>query len=93
MSKNTWKTEKGEVLKISDMEISHIENCIAMLERDMPDHEDEQWITADFPESMRYRESSICIYGAKTYREKIQEFKDELKQRSQTTASEWLINH
>ena len=32
--KGYWTTKNGEEIKISDMEISHIKNCIKMLERD-----------------------------------------------------------
>ncbi len=28
-----WKTQTGKVLDIKNMEINHIKNCIAMLER------------------------------------------------------------
>jgi len=31
--KGYWKTKEGEILKISDMEITHIQNCIRMIER------------------------------------------------------------
>lgn len=30
---NTWTTKDGKTLKLRDMETSHIENCIRMLER------------------------------------------------------------
>lgn len=33
MSTATWTTREGKELKISEMETSHIQNCIKMLER------------------------------------------------------------
>ena len=34
----TWKTKDGAVLNISDMETSHIQNCINMLDRSLNEY-------------------------------------------------------
>lgn len=81
MSKATWTTREGDTMLIADMETTHIENCIRMLERTMPDHEHDIVETADFPESMWWMDSSFTIPGRKTYKKKIQEFTNELKKR------------
>jgi len=33
MKKGTWKTKEGRILVVSEMETTHIENCIAMLKQ------------------------------------------------------------
>jgi len=79
--KETWTTKYGKTLKISDMETSHINNCIKMLQSKMPDHEEDIIECADFPESMWYVPSCFTIPGAKHYRQKIEMFIEELNKR------------
>lgn len=76
-----WHTRDGDRLLISEMETSHIENCIAMLERKMPVNENDETVCADFPESMDWQPNCYVEPGAKRFREKIAEFKKELERR------------
>ena len=78
----TWTTKTGVKVNICDMETIHIENCIAMLERTMPDHEEDETICADFPESMWHQPSCYFETGAKSYRQKIAQFEEELAKRA-----------
>ena len=81
MTTKTWKTKDGKTLNISDMETSHIKNCITMLTRNMPNHEENETVCADFPESMDFQPNCYTEVGAKHYREKISEFTEELVKR------------
>lgn len=83
MSKKTWTTRDGVKIEISKMKTSHIKNCIKMLTKKMPNHEDDEVIIADLPESMW---GQPCMYrepGAKQYREKISELTSELVKRNE----------
>lgn len=82
MSKKTWTTKDGVVMEISKMETSHIKNCIKMLTKKMPDHEENEIIVADLPESMWHQPCMYTELGAKHYREKIAEFTNELVKRN-----------
>lgn len=68
-------------MRIVDMEESHIKNCIAMLKRNMPDHEEDETICADFPESMDWHPCCYTEAGSKHYHKKIVELEDELIRR------------
>lgn len=81
--KGKWRTKAGVVMNIHDMETSHIQNTIKMLERGMPSHEHDEVIVADFPESMDWQPCHYTEAGAKTYREKIAELTQELKNRNE----------
>lgn len=77
----TWTTKEGDVIKVHEMETLHIKNCISMLKRNMPDHEEDEYFSADFPESMDYMPSSYVEPGAKSYRKQIKVFEDEILKR------------
>ncbi len=81
--KTTWTTKEGVKLEISEMETSHIRNCIKMLTAKMPDHEEDEVICADFPESMDWHPNCYTESGAKSYREKITQFTQELVKRKE----------
>ncbi len=70
---NTWTTKDGVTLKVSEMETSHIKNCIAMLKRAMPDFEYDDVICGD-----HWSIGCMTIPGAETYKRKIKMFEDEL---------------
>lgn len=84
MEKGFWETQENETLKISEMSTTHIENCIRFLNSKMPQHEEDEWLEADLPESMDYMESAVLVMGAKSFKEKIKEFKTELAKRTET---------
>ena len=71
-----WTTKEGKVLKIKDMETSHIKNCIKHLESIMPDHEEDEIICGDHWSLGCYTEA-----GAKHYKAKIAQFGIELSKR------------
>lgn len=81
MTKGHWTTRDGRRLKIVEMDRDHIVKTMAMLERDMPDHYEDEVTCADFPDSMSYQQSCCRELGARSYREKIDEFKAELLRR------------
>lgn len=65
-----WETKDGKRLNIKDMETSHIKNCIAMLKREMPDHEYDDVICGDH--------CCMTIRGAAHFKRTIKKFEDEL---------------
>lgn len=79
--KKEWTTKDGTVLEISEMDTEHIYNCIRLLKKSMPDHEEDEVVFADLPESMWYVPSCYIEVGAKAYREKIAQFDEELSNR------------
>jgi hypothetical protein len=77
MKKGYWITKEGDELAIEQMETSHIKRCVAMLERNMPEHEEDEVLTAD-----HWSISDVLHQaGAKTFRDKIAEFTSELAKR------------
>lgn len=77
MSNLVWTTKDGQKLQLRDMETSHINNCIRMLERDMPEFEDDDTIVADHWSLT----GVVVLPGARSYRETIKEFESELRRR------------
>lgn len=77
MDTPTWTTRDGDTLEIREMGTSHIRNAIAMLKRNMPDHEENEYEVSD-----HWSLPGIAVeVGAKHYREKIAEFEAELATR------------
>lgn len=74
MKKGKWTTEDGGELEIKEMETSHIKNTIKFLKRNMPENEEDEFLTAD-----HWSLPGVYIEtGARKYKEKIAEFKKEL---------------
>lgn len=74
-----WTTKTGEKLKIVDMETSHIENCIKMLEKNMESTEVD---LSDIDDYGTYFLASLDIEEVKArYQKAIDTFKDELRYR------------
>jgi hypothetical protein len=74
----TWTTKDGDVLKIKDMETSHIQNCINLLKRNMPEHKYDEIIEP--PDDFSCR--CVIIQGRQSYQKKIKEFQRELIKRN-----------
>ncbi len=77
MTKGKWTTKNGVEMEIKDMETSHIENTIKFLKKNMPENEEDEYLTAD-------HWSLPGVYlkmGAIRYKEKITEFEKELSTR------------
>lgn len=80
MNKEIWTTKDGNVLEISEMETSHIVNCINFLKKrmDEAESEDDETLVSDhwsLPEC-------VTVPGKRSIREKISVFKRELTRRS-----------
>lgn len=75
---NTWITASGEKLKIEDMETSHIENCIRMLDKRINEAQ-------DFMANWDWEFGMLSLADAEDYKKKavkkVKAFKKELKRR------------
>lgn len=79
MNEATWKTNDGKMLKISEMDVSHIQNCIRLLQIKMPDlPEEDDYLTADH---WSLDGAVLFVPGKPWARQKIKEFKKELAKR------------
>jgi len=72
----TWTTKDGKRILFKDMETSHIKNCIAMLNREMPSFEDDECLCGD-----HWSLGVATIPGAKSFRNTISKLERELLNR------------
>lgn len=77
MNNGYWRKKDGELISIKKMEESHIRNCIAMLKREMPGEEHDDWLATG------HWSAPVTVFfpGRRTYRNKINEFEYEIKRR------------
>lgn len=80
MEKPVWRTRAGEYMKIRDMETSHIQNCIRMLERKLTSRPVEQVYIgdSDYAEDAVESENRHNEWLTELFSEKIKQFKHEL---------------
>jgi len=84
MSDFTWTTAEGITLEIAEMEIGHIRNCIAMIERKWDEMaENNEYITADHWSLP----GVVTIPGREYYRPKLEALKAELDMRQSKEAA------
>ena len=74
-----WKTKDGKKLKITEMETSHIENCIKMLERNKSNILTELDMAT---EHGYYLTASIIAEVDEKWEDAIKSFKNELASRA-----------
>lgn len=75
MNYNTWTTADGQEIKISDMTINHIKNCINMIKRSQ--FENKIDLYEELPEPpIKY------VVDYNLYKPYLHVFKEELKKRS-----------
>jgi hypothetical protein len=77
--KREWTTKEGKTLQIEDMETSHIQNCIRMIERKWDELEEE----TDYFTAEHWSIPDVLVtYGKDHYGEKLKMFEEELKSRT-----------
>lgn len=72
---DTWVQKDGTEIKIKDMQTSHIENCIKLLQRNMPDF---PFMLTDTAQDCAEIEYEALLEKTNTW---IEVFEDELKAR------------
>ena len=78
-----WQTQSGEILEIKDMETSHIQNCIRMLERLLATKPPETAYmgTSEYAQDACDQEDRINRQKAEQVEEMIRSFRAELRLR------------
>lgn len=76
----TWTTQDGTVIKVSEMETSHIENCIKMLKNQIVD----PWAVHGYDPQMGYGGYMDSLINDSNERKenKIKAFEEELSSRN-----------
>ncbi len=75
MDYSIWKTANGEFLRISEMSIDHIENCMAMIERSRFKNKIDRY------EDLQEPPLKQSIVDYEQYKPYLKVFKDELLKR------------
>jgi hypothetical protein len=80
----TWRMGDGKEIKMSDMQTSHIQNSIRMIERKWDELDHDEYITAD-----HWSLSGVVfVPGREYYGTKLKELRRELQQRLTQTESQ-----
>lgn len=75
-----WQTKDGQELEIAEMETSHIQNCIRLIERKWDDLDpDDDYISADHWSQM----AVVFVPGKPYFEEKLKELRAELSKRKE----------
>lgn len=83
MESKEWRTKDGQLLKIKDMQTSHIQNCVRMLEKKLASRPPEQYYMgdSDYAEDAVESENRHNEWLSELIESKIEQFEEELKRR------------